>query len=379
MTTPMVALKPLMLKEYLELDHDDDDGLVLGGGDVVTVRSLLDGELRKKTAGRSAAVQDAETANGNALGKFSAVIEAVKRRCLQAARSERTAFSVLSWKRKKQRPEAELKSATVEDATWANPVRWQPLRFVSPVAASPVLAYDPATASGETKKEYSSSPSSSSQPSENEEEEATIASTTATPSPATEVDGKVGPGPVLILKEDEEEEEFYRSLDSIERTTEQLLHRIRRFEMLAELDHAAECCSRSSDGEYEEEEEEEERAWELLGRLKANPPPRGGEKLLLDFFIQGGKAGGVVISLRQRLRQGATTTTEMLCSARRWIDGRLRGEAEQHSGHGEAATLREMEKDGHWRCFHEEEEELGLQVGDEMLQSLVEELVKELA
>lgn len=180
MTTPMVAPKPLMLKEYLELDHDDDDGLELGGG-VATIRGLLDAELRKETAGRSDAVQHkaTATANGNPLGKFSAVIEAVKRRA---------AFSVLSWKRKKQRPSAEQKSATVEDATWANPVWWQSLRFSSsPLAssrtsnssggaASPALAYDPATAAaGEAKKEFS--------PSENEEEEE--ATTTATPSPAT--------------------------------------------------------------------------------------------------------------------------------------------------------------------------------------------------
>lgn len=173
-----------MLKEYLELDDDDDDGLVLCGG-AVTIRSLLDAELRGKTVGRSAAVQDAAAAaaaNGNALSKFSAAIEAVKRRCLSASRQERAAFSVLSWKRKKQRPAAEQKSATVEDATWANPFGWQSIRIPSPVASrrannSSACAVYPATAAGEAKKEYSPSLSPSSQPSENEEEEAIIAST----------------------------------------------------------------------------------------------------------------------------------------------------------------------------------------------------------
>ncbi|KAG6476578.1 hypothetical protein ZIOFF_065822 [Zingiber officinale] len=347
--------KLLMLKEYLELD---DDGFVLGVG-VTTIRSLLDAELLRESAMRNAA-RSAAAANGNALGKFAAAIEAVKARCLpSSSRPERATFSVLSWKNKTKEKDKKTKQRLTADQNPSAAVGWQCLRFPSAVissdqsncshAASPAPYYlQVSSSTSEERKEHSPPPSSSSQPSGNEE----ATSITATLSAATV------------------------------RSTEQLLHQIRRFEMLAELDPPMECCSLSSDGDDDvsspssHAEEEEGRAWEMLGRLKANAPQGGGEKLLMDFFIQGGKADGCLLLMRQR---ETTTTTELLRTARRWIDGSPGGEVEEDCGHGEAATLREMEINGRWRCFHEEVDELALRFGDAMLQLLVEELVKELA
>ncbi|KAG6479420.1 uncharacterized protein LOC122018700 [Zingiber officinale] len=405
--------KLLMLKEYLELD---DDGFVLGVG-VTTIRSLLDAELLRESAMRNAA-RSAAAANGNALGKFAAAIEAVKARCLpSSSRQERATFSVLSRKNKTKEKDKKTKQRLTADQNPSAAVGWQCLRFPSPVissgqsncshAASPAPYYlQVSSSTSEERKEHSPPPSSSSQPSGNEE----VTSITATLSAATEFDGreleenesnddaeKIRVNLVSVIdytnkkdcvvveeeeEEEEEEESFYRSLDNIERSTEQLLHQIRRFEMLAELDPPMECCSLSSDGDDDvsspssHAEEEEGRAWEMFGRLKANAPQGGGEKLLLDFFIQGGKTDGGLLLMRQR---ETTTTTELLRTARRWIDGSPGGEVEEDCGHGEAATLREMEINGRWRCFHEEVDELALRFGDAMLQLLVEKLVKELA
>ncbi|CAL9153898.1 unnamed protein product [Musa hybrid cultivar] len=197
---------------------------------------------------------------------------------------------------------------------------------------------------------------------------------------------------------DEEEQDatttFHRSLANIERTKEQLLRRIRRFEMLAELDPGVLSASSSQDDLQESTdhvassggEGEEERAWGLLGELKASPleeGPRGSmEKLLLDFFIQG-QCRSSYANRDRPLRWGRTLpsrvlrgeTREMLNTARDWIDGRRCRDLDDVHG---AATLREMEGNGRWRCFDEVEEELGMQLENALFESAVAELVQDL-
>lgn len=177
-------------------------------------------------------------------------------------------------------------------------------------------------------------------------------------------------------------------------TKEQLLRRIRRFEMLAELDPGVLSASSSQDDLQESTdhvassggEGEEERAWGLLGELNASPleeGPRGSmEKLLLDFFIQG-QCRSSYANRDRPLRWGCTRprralrgeTREMLNTARDWIDGRRCRDLDDV--HGEA-TLREMEGNGRWRCFDEVEEELGMHLGNALFESAVEELVQDL-
>ncbi|RRT50086.1 hypothetical protein B296_00032167 [Ensete ventricosum] len=175
----------------------------------------------------------------------------------------------------------------------------------------------------------------------------------------------------------------------------QLLQNIRRFESLANLDsididrrlatsddlpdstnHLA-----SSDTAAEEDEERDQRerkAWGLLGEVKdvCHVGTHGSiEKLLLDFFIQGLPCSGDDARSMNPTPHHGSAERPLLDAARGWIEGA--GSRDLDDYHGEA-TLREMERNRRWRCFREQEEEVGSEVEGLVLLSLMEELVGDL-
>ncbi|KAG1354607.1 hypothetical protein COCNU_07G007190 [Cocos nucifera] len=210
--------------------------------------------------------------------------------------------------------------------------------------------------------------------------------------------------PVSVMDfPDEDEEEpsspsfsFQQSLANIERTKLQLLQKIRRFESLAELepmdlvdrlssfddqlessDHVA-----SDEGKDGHRGTVETRAWDLLWDLQARDQvvPLGCiEKLLVDFFIERLSSSDSVDQDRLsrcrkhvRVTSGACEPEEILKAARGWIDGARCRKVEEFP---REAEIKEMEVNGRWRCFHEEEEELAVDLVDVILGSLVGELV----
>ncbi|URD95483.1 hypothetical protein MUK42_29881 [Musa troglodytarum] len=459
----MMVRKPLMLKDYLELDDDDDSESVASSGlaSVPTIRCLLDAELRSGAARLVHAAQS----NKITRSKFCAAINAVKLlpfsssdgRCLPGhegslSRSISRRLRSSLWKKKEKKADQQatvdsrgkVRDIVQQRSFDENGEGWKSLRFPSPVASSLSswsetescgTASDllPASmASWESLDENADSaggrrteaPSRGPNPNDKSEKKAddeksdgeAIASRSAKVSGGKEMqssecnseeeDEEEKLSPVSVIDypyqqenghDDDEEQHttttFHRSLANIERTKEQLLRRIRRFEMLAELDPGVLSASSSEDdlqesinhGASSGGEGEEERAWGLLGELKASPleeGPRGSmEKLLLDFFIQG-QCRSSCANRNRPLRWGHTRppalrgeTREMLNTARDWIDGRRYTDLDDV--HGEA-TLREMEENGRWRCFDEVEEELGMHLGNALFESAVEELVQDL-
>lgn len=203
--------------------------------------------------------------------------------------------------------------------------------------------------------------------------------------------------PVSVMDfpyEDEEEESppspsFHQSLANIERTKLLLLQKIRRFESLAELEpvdledrfSSFEAQLESSDHVVSDVEEEvhggtvEATAWDLLLDLRACPqlgPLACIEKLLLDFFIErlsSSDSDDHSRHSRWKKRAGITPGVvepeEILKAAREWIDG-------------ESSRVAELEENGRWKCFDEEEEELAVDLVDVMLGPLVGELLLDL-
>ncbi|CAL9087375.1 unnamed protein product [Musa textilis] len=187
---------------------------------------------------------------------------------------------------------------------------------------------------------------------------------------------------------------FHHSLAKLERTKLQLLQNIRRFESLANLDSIdldrrlatsddlSDSTNHLGSSDTEEEEEERDRrerkAWGLLGELKdvCHVGAHGSiEKLLLDFFIQGlPRSGDDARSMNPTVRHGPAERP-LLDTARGWIEGA--GCRDLDDYHGEA-TLMEMERNRRWRCFQEQEEEVGSEVEGLVLVSLMEELVGDL-
>ncbi|XP_072963067.1 uncharacterized protein [Typha angustifolia] len=203
--------------------------------------------------------------------------------------------------------------------------------------------------------------------------------------------------PVSVMDfpfEDEEDDEeattttaspsFRHANARIERTKLQLLQKIRRFDSLAELapvdleerfatcdDHVA--SSDGGDHEDVEEESTEGMAWGLLGVLKSGSaidPDESLEKLLVDFFTER-------LSCTDHERSTCGTPTGLLEAAREWINGEGCCWELQDGNRGEMEII-EMEKNGRWRCFEEDERVLGSDLEGLVLDSLVEELVSEI-
>lgn len=148
-------------------------------------------------------------------------------------------------------------------------------------------------------------------------------------------------------------------------------------DQLESSDHVA-----SDEGEDGHRDTVETRAWDLLWDLEARVqvgPLWCIQKILLDFFIERLSSSDSVDHDRPsrcgkhvRITSGSCQPEEISKAAREWIDGASSSKAEELP---REAELREMEMNGRWKCFDEEEEELAVDLVDVILGSLVGELV----
>lgn len=105
--------------------------------------------------------------------------------------------------------------------------------------------------------------------------------------------------------------------------------------------------------------DENEMAWDLLVQLGS---VENFEKLLFDFFTEG------ISSNVQQMK--------LLNEARDWINNE--GWRWELRGHRGELELREMEKNGKWRCFEREQPEVCIDLENIILEALVQELVDDI-
>ncbi|XP_010919215.1 uncharacterized protein [Elaeis guineensis] len=449
----MTGQKPLMLKEYLELDSDlescSGSGCALRRGDSTTMRFLLESELRCDK-GRLVRARSKGT-----LTRLSAVINALRLLPFGASSSgcrsshERFLARSLSkrlkgrfWKKRGKEEENDSR-VRVKDIVRLRPFEEgeekKSFEFASPVVSSRSSRWETETdtsgseflllsigssdclgeidAAGDgdvTSNDKNCSPPRQSPTGKMFVGGDSVSVETATGHREPESERMACPGcqsveteqlsPVSVMDfpyEDEEEPSspslsFQQSLANIERTKLQLLQKIRRFESLAELepmdlvdrlssfddqlessDHVA-----SDDGKDAHRDTVETRAWDLLWDLEARAQlgPLGCiEKLLVDFFVERLSSSDSADQDRpSRCRKhvgitsGACEPEEILKAAGKWIDGASSRKVEEFPGEAE---IKEMEVNGRWRCFDEEEEEVAVDLVDVILGSLVRELV----
>ncbi|KAK4849010.1 hypothetical protein QYF36_019722 [Acer negundo] len=195
--------------------------------------------------------------------------------------------------------------------------------------------------------------------------------------------------PVSVLDVDDQFEEdslscFDQTLANVERTKQKFMQNIRCFESLAKIDpinlddHEWMSMEDNDESDYDEEiNEVEEKAKLLLNHVKAttslmkNNCNYNLEQMLFDFFIE------ELSTKRNQTRDIEEVDYQILKQARAWING------DQQSGTmGLEDCVREMErKDERWRSKFEDEEEeeiIGLQMENVLLNHLLDELLVDL-
>ncbi|KAF3339752.1 hypothetical protein FCM35_KLT15523 [Carex littledalei] len=201
----------------------------------------------------------------------------------------------------------------------------------------------------------------------------------------TEEEEKDQFSPISVMDfPDEEEEEgisdsssFQENLATIERARQALLQKIRRFESLAELvpvnldnqfsdvDEESSGNPASDDDDVNEKETTVEmQAWKLLDHIKSNSPIRiegCNEKLLLEFFVQG-------LNCKTR-NDSFATKSKLVDAAKNWIESQSDC-WEQWDNCGEMEIR--------FRCFEEEQQEVAVCLASGVLGCLINELVGEL-
>ncbi|KAL6005562.1 hypothetical protein ACLOJK_006129 [Asimina triloba] len=184
---------------------------------------------------------------------------------------------------------------------------------------------------------------------------------------------------------------FQQSLANVERTKQQLLQKIRRFECLAELDHVdlekRLTLSEQDDeqgNDFEDEEEEDDRPTKLLEQFKAScygqhekphlkkTTTTTTDRLLLAFFRE-------CLSLSSSSHGGEEDELEMglLRDAMNWVNGGS-GKTAWGAKVRKEIHVREMEKGGRWSKFEDEEGELAAELEVGLVGSLLEELLLDL-
>ncbi|KAF3321311.1 hypothetical protein FCM35_KLT14564 [Carex littledalei] len=177
-------------------------------------------------------------------------------------------------------------------------------------------------------------------------------------------------------EEEEEEEEddvtvttsssppFHRSTaNHIERTDLHIVQKSRRFDNIDEIkpvdleEEFSAVESRCYSTLYNMDETEI--AWDLLVQLGS---VENFEKLLLDFFTEG---------LSSNVQQ-----MKLLNEARDWVNNE--GWRWESRGCRGQLELREMEKNGKWRCFEREQLEVCINLESIILEALVQELVDDI-
>lgn len=190
------------------------------------------------------------------------------------------------------------------------------------------------------------------------------------------------------------------------------MQKIRRFESLAQLEPVdlekrialseledSEEHPRDSysiifhdDSSFEEDEDQqeqeenkealmaEERAMKLLKLLKAKDSVESHEDdvdgVLLDFFRE--KILGGNQTTRVAVREGDGLDCELLKVARDWMNGHRYGSLEWRLEDSRETCVRDIEDEGNWRKFEEEQGELAVDLEIGILGSLVDELLLDL-
>ncbi|XP_008795366.2 uncharacterized protein LOC103711127 [Phoenix dactylifera] len=450
--------KPLMLKEYLELDSDLEScsgfGCAPRRGDAATMRCLLEAELRGCGGGRLVRARSM-----GALTRLSAVIHAVRLLPFggfsAGCRSSHEGFLSRSfskrlrgsfWKKRGKEEEhkarvrvidiVQLKSFEEEGeerksfgfpspvvsscSSWSESYSSGSDFLRSSIGSSECLGEIDAADDGDGDGEKGSPPRRSPSLKRSPKGRNAVGGDSVTVETSTghrEPEGKTMEclgcqpeeekeqlSPVSVMdfpSEDEEEESspspsFQQSHAKVERTKLQRMQKIRRFESLAELEavdledrfSSLEDPTESTDHVESDNAEEahrdtvETRAWDLLEDLEARShvgPALGCiEKLLLDFFIERLSSSDSVdhsCLLRTRITSGVREPAGLLKAARDWINGESSREVEELPL---VAVLKEMDRNGRWRCLDKEDEELAVDLVDAMLGSLVGELALDL-
>ncbi|KAM3735025.1 hypothetical protein ACB098_10G059900 [Castanea mollissima] len=212
--------------------------------------------------------------------------------------------------------------------------------------------------------------------------------------------------PVSVLDSPFEDDEdigspFESSLACIEGTKQKFMHKIRRFECLAQLEpvdleeRIALCelnhespqspmqpCSlpTQDNNTFDKKEEnltEELKAQELLDLIRTKSSPSGSkfkvDSLLLDFFEENN------VNASTTTRCNNENQHEILTVIEDWLSGQpqelLLGWEVQD---GRQVYVKDMEKGGTWSTFVEEEKEVALEVEDEVWTTLLNDLLLDL-
>ncbi|KAG5251499.1 myb protein [Salix suchowensis] len=214
------------------------------------------------------------------------------------------------------------------------------------------------------------------------------------------------PASVIEFQFEEDEESrssFHQCLATLDRTREKIMEKIRRFENLANLDPVnldkwmsmdENISSGEDDGDEEyrddlegiretnmikdDEEEDinkvEEKAWKLLNQAKETGVECCNDvnlDLLLNFF-------------RDELATGTYETRkngidlELLTKAKAWIKGEDSLWVGWEMESKREDYVREMDREGRWKKFEEDQQELGLEIENGVLRLLVDDLLLDL-
>ncbi|KAK6285585.1 PREDICTED: uncharacterized protein LOC18614229 isoform X1 [Theobroma cacao] len=195
---------------------------------------------------------------------------------------------------------------------------------------------------------------------------------------------------VLDFEYEEDDEEslssFNRSLATMERKRQKLMQNIQRFESLAKLEPVnlekwMSLEETEEDGEDDDVEEEktnevEEKAWQLLNHVKETSLLKSYryisiDKLLLDLFRE-------ELATKWNETRKEEVEHDMIRQAEAWINGEQNETAKWRVWEKREAYVRDMDREGKWRKFEEEQEELALEVESRVMNILVDELLFDL-
>ncbi|KAJ3706661.1 hypothetical protein LUZ61_010366 [Rhynchospora tenuis] len=410
----MMSEKPLMLKDYLEQDSTWDP--IDEFGRYASMRHLLEVELR---GGR----QLIRTRSKSALLKLSSLIKLdfILLSCSPSSINKRSRSRNFSKKNqstgsfcKKRGSEAERKGG---DVRVKDIVKLRSFNVpTSPLASSSSSSSSSWSESDSTGSDFLRSSNGSSEFIPDIEPHCTGVDEKCSPVRTETSHGgsqkKVGTSestgcnseeeekdqlsPVSIMdfpyeEEEIEEEEsisdssFHANLASIERAKQALLQKIRRFESLAELvpvdldeqfsavDEGSSGNPASDDDDDDVNEEEisvEMQAWKLLDHIKFNSSIRIEgciEKLLLEFLIEGLNCNSQIDSF---------ASAKLVNAASEWIESR--SHCWEHRDCRGEMEIGQMDWNGRWRCFEEEQQELAVCLASGVFGSLMDELVVEM-
>ncbi|XVF33416.1 hypothetical protein REPUB_Repub17cG0166900 [Reevesia pubescens] len=193
---------------------------------------------------------------------------------------------------------------------------------------------------------------------------------------------------VLDFEYEEDDEDsfsdstFYRSLATMERTKQKLMQKIQRFESLAKLEpiNLEKWMSLEEDDDVNHEEDEtnevEENARQLLNHVKETSSLKSyknisSNNLLLDLFRE-------ELGTKWNQTRNEELECDMVRLAKAWINGEQNGTAKWGVGENREACLRDMEREGKWSKFEEEQAELAWEVESWVINILVDELLVDL-